>query len=57
MLAVGGIVVYSTCSLNPVENEAVVSQILLRAKGIVRKIGCTIKVSMSDSVLQSFIAF
>ncbi|CCW67279.1 unnamed protein product [Phytomonas sp. Hart1] len=29
----GGIVVYSTCSLNPVEDEAVVSECLRRAKG------------------------
>lgn len=33
MLAVGGMVVYSTCSMNPVEDEAVVSQLLLRAQG------------------------
>lgn len=33
MLAVGGKVVYSTCSMNPVEDEAVVSQLLLRAQG------------------------
>ena len=35
MLAVEGIVVYSTCSMNPVEDEAVVSQLLLRAQGTV----------------------
>ncbi|CAB3981634.1 tRNA (cytosine(34)-C(5))-methyltransferase [Paramuricea clavata] len=35
MLAVGGMVVYSTCSMNPVEDEAVVSQLLLRAQGSV----------------------
>jgi 16S rRNA C967 or C1407 C5-methylase (RsmB/RsmF family) len=33
MLAIGGKVVYSTCSMNPVEDEAVVSQLLLRAQG------------------------
>ena len=33
MLAVGGKVVYSTCSMNPVEDEAVVSQLLIRAQG------------------------
>ena len=35
MLAVGGKVVYSTCSMNPVEDEAVVSQLLLRAQGYI----------------------
>ncbi|XP_046842938.1 RNA cytosine C(5)-methyltransferase NSUN2-like isoform X2 [Xenia sp. Carnegie-2017] len=35
MLAINGIVVYSTCSMNPVEDEAVVSQLLYRAKGSV----------------------
>ncbi|CCW59742.1 unnamed protein product [Phytomonas sp. EM1] len=34
----GGIVVYSTCSLNPVEDEAVVSECLHRAKGMFRLI-------------------
>lgn len=33
MLAVGGRIVYSTCSFNPVENEAVVAAILRRNKG------------------------
>jgi 16S rRNA C967 or C1407 C5-methylase (RsmB/RsmF family) len=32
-LAVGGRMVYSTCSLNPVEDEAVVAQLLRRAEG------------------------
>ncbi|XP_028410148.1 tRNA (cytosine(34)-C(5))-methyltransferase-like [Dendronephthya gigantea] len=38
MLAIGGRVVYSTCSMNPVEDEAVVSQLLLRTQGSVELI-------------------
>jgi multisite-specific tRNA:(cytosine-C5)-methyltransferase len=36
MLKVGGRVVYSTCSMNPVENEAVVSSAIRRCGGLVK---------------------
>jgi 16S rRNA C967 or C1407 C5-methylase (RsmB/RsmF family) len=36
LTAVGGRFVYSTCSLNPVEDEAVVLELLRRTKGAVR---------------------
>ncbi|CAD6186227.1 unnamed protein product [Caenorhabditis auriculariae] len=36
MLRVGGQMVYSTCSLNPIEDEAVVAQLLREAKGALR---------------------
>ena len=33
MLAVGGTMVYSTCSLNPIEGEAIVHRLLVAAEG------------------------
>ncbi|MCJ1310634.1 hypothetical protein MMC25_004299 [Agyrium rufum] len=41
MLKVGGRVVYSTCSMNPVENEAVVS-------AAIKRVGGTLKVDLVD---------
>ena len=39
LLEVGGRLVYSTCSLNPLENESVVAALLKRAKGSVELVG------------------
>ncbi|KAJ9455678.1 tRNA (cytosine(34)-C(5))-methyltransferase [Diplonema papillatum] len=36
LVSVAGRVLYSTCSLSPIENEAVVAQILLRSRGCLR---------------------
>ena len=36
LLCVGGRMVYSTCTFNPIENEAVVAQLLTRTNGAVR---------------------
>lgn len=36
MLAVNGQLVYSTCSLNPVEDEAVIHRLLVETKGAVQ---------------------
>lgn len=38
MLKVGGRIIYSTCSMNPIENEAVVTEIIRRAEGAIRLI-------------------
>ena len=47
MLKVGGRVVYSTCSLNPVENEAVVSSAIERCGGVakVKLLDCSDRLS------------
>lgn len=34
MLSVGAFMVYSTCSFNPLENEAVVAELLRRTRGV-----------------------
>lgn len=39
-LAEGGLMVYSTCSLNPVEDEAVVAALLQRAEGGLELVDC-----------------
>jgi len=44
LLAVGGRLVYSTCSLNPVENEAVVARLVAEAAGAVRVVEVSSKV-------------
>ncbi|KAI8985845.1 S-adenosyl-L-methionine-dependent methyltransferase [Pilobolus umbonatus] len=36
LLKMGGRVVYSTCSFNPIENEAVVAEVLRQTKGAIR---------------------
>ena len=40
LLKVGGLVSYSTCSLNPIENEAVVAALLQRCGGAVELVEC-----------------
>ena len=51
LLAVGGRLVYSTCSLNPVENEAVVARLVTEAGGAVRV------VEVSNTYLFSLFSF
>lgn len=36
MLKVGGRLVYSTCSMNPIEDEAVVAQLIRESEGTLR---------------------
>jgi len=41
LLKVGGLLCYSTCSLNPLENEAVVAALLKRCAGAVEIVDCS----------------
>ena len=43
LLKPGGIMVYSTCSLNPIENEAVVAELIRRSNGTIQLIDCSDK--------------
>ena len=38
---VGGRLVYSTCTFNPIEDEAVVASVLLATKGALRLVDCS----------------
>jgi 16S rRNA C967 or C1407 C5-methylase (RsmB/RsmF family) len=40
LLRAGGIAVYSTCSMNPIENEAVVNSVLLELDGAAEIVDC-----------------
>ncbi|KDO17269.1 hypothetical protein SPRG_21894, partial [Saprolegnia parasitica CBS 223.65] len=41
LLKVGGRMVYSTCSFNPIENEAIVAELLRRADGALTLVDCS----------------
>mmetsp|Transcript_15201 Transcript_15201/g.36163 ORF Transcript_15201/g.36163 Transcript_15201/m.36163 type:complete len:1022 (+) Transcript_15201:100-3165(+) len=54
LLKVGGRMIYSTCSFNPVENEAVVAELLRRVKGSLRLLdmgGCLPDLRRSPGLL------
>lgn len=44
LLKVGGVMVYSTCSFNPIENEAVVAELLRRSGGALELVDVSAKV-------------
>ena len=41
LLKVGGLMAFSTCSLNPIENEAVVAELLRSSKGALKLLDVT----------------
>eukprot|EP00884_Botryococcus_braunii_P007399 jgi/Botrbrau1/16660/Bobra.0068s0076.1 len=41
LLKVGGRMIYSTCTFNPIENEAVVAELLRRSGGAIRLLDCS----------------
>jgi 16S rRNA C967 or C1407 C5-methylase (RsmB/RsmF family) len=48
MLKVGGEIVYSTCSLNPIENEAVIAEVLKTCSNEIEIVDCSHLFSGSD---------
>jgi 16S rRNA C967 or C1407 C5-methylase (RsmB/RsmF family) len=54
LLKTGGYLCYSTCSLNPVEDEAVVAQLLLRSKGQLELI--PVRLDNNQDVVDRFFA-
>jgi len=49
LLKVGGIMVYSTCSLNPLEDEAVVAHMLKKYQGKIRLVDITDKTKLMNA--------
>ena len=53
LLSVGGRMVYSTCSMSPMENEAVLQRLLMEAKGAVHIVD--MKGSLPDLKVRSWL--